>query len=287
MKIYDITTEFVKNYEPSITYLNEYFDANQEHFDEYFTYHCINKEEKMHQAVEKHPAKLTDILENSKKMPSYIKEITHAYETMYNVKFMQDVHLIVGIYGSNAYTYRQFNPEIAFCLEKLSPKTEHLQTIIAHEFGHATHNLISIKEKIDWSYVDWYSPYTWLLQEGVATYLSTKVVDARKDVYFAFKDDENWLKFCENYKHLIFNKFVEALQTNTAQQIFKEWFSINGGETFGVTRLGYFIAYTLVTELIEQYGELSTFTLWKEKEFKLLLFNELKNKATISEIDNL
>ena len=275
MRIYDVVTEFVEHYEPTITYLNDYFETNQQHFDEYFTYHCLNKSEKLQIAIEKHPAKLADIMDMSQKMPAFIQQITKDYETIYAVKFTQDVHLIVGLYGSNAYTYRQFNPEVAFCLEKLSPNPVHLQTIIAHEFGHVTHNLLSMKEGIDWSNVDWSSPYTWLLQEGVATYLSAKVVAARKDVYFAFEDDEHWLKFCEDHKHRIFTTFVQALQTNTPQHLFKEWFSINGGETFGFARLGYYIAYCMVKDLVEKYGELYTITLWKEKEFKDIVFHEL------------
>ena len=56
------------------------------------------------------------------KMPKLISDITRDYEQMYDITFTKDVHLIIGLYGSNAFTYRQIIPEIAFCLEKLSLK---------------------------------------------------------------------------------------------------------------------------------------------------------------------
>ncbi|ATP39104.1 hypothetical protein CSE16_03170 [Solibacillus sp. R5-41] len=276
MKIHDTVTEFIKDYKPTTLYLNEYFASNQIHFDEYFKYHCLNKNEKLQEAINKHLAKLDDMAEICGKMSELIREIASTYENLYSVQFTEDVHLLVGLFGSNAYTYRQYIPEVAFCLEKLSPQIDHLRTIIAHEFGHVTHNLISIQEGIEWSSVDWMSPYTWLLQEGIATYFSTRVVSVRNDVYFIFEDDIDWLQFCEENKHLILKHFTQDLKKNPNNEIFKEWFSIRGGETFGKARLAYYIGYCFVTSLIEKFGVTYAITLWKERDFKQIVLDELE-----------
>lgn len=131
--IHDVVTEFIEHYEPSIGYLEQYFERNPQHFEEYYKYHCLNKEEKMKNALSKHQMKLSDINQMKLMMPSFIHEITKKYVETYLIHFTQDVHLLVGIYGSNAYTYRQYNPEIAFCLERLSSKEDHFKAIIAHE----------------------------------------------------------------------------------------------------------------------------------------------------------
>ncbi|WP_042473575.1 hypothetical protein [Bacillus ndiopicus] len=275
MKIIDVATEFVEHYEPTTTYLEQYFARNKEHFEEYFTYHCHNKEQKMEAALTKHPLQLQAIRAMALSMPALIKEITDFYETAYNIQFTQNTHLLVGIYGSNAYTYRQFIPEIAFCLEKLSAQEEHLKVIIAHEFGHATHNLISLQEKINWQLVDWGNPYIWLLQEGVATYFSMKAVQAHEDVYFVYYDDPQWLVFCQENEQNIIEKFRDDLQQLSAQNIFKEWFSINGGTRFGYTRLAYYIGYRCVQELVAKYGELEAVTLWKTSAFQKQMQEQL------------
>ncbi len=283
MKIINVAENFVKNYEPTISYLERFFEENQEDYAYYFLNHCLNKEEKMTNALVKHPAKLADIHKMSATMPALIQEITQMYETLYGISFTQDVHLIVGIYGSNAYTHLQFNPEVTFCLEKLSAEPDHLRVIIAHEFGHATQNLLSMKVGIDWSVVNWNSPYTWLLQEGCATYFSTKVVDVSPDIYFAYERDVKWLAFCEENERVIIKKLMDDLEIRSTREIFKEWFSINGGTTFGQTRLGYYIGYRLVTTSIVKNGELETITSWKEPNFEerlqealLQLCNEAK-----------
>ncbi|MEC1177509.1 DUF2268 domain-containing putative Zn-dependent protease [Metasolibacillus meyeri] len=207
----------------------------------------------------------------AQQMPKWIAEIAQFYEKAYSVQFTQNVHLLVGIYGSNAYTYRQYNPEIAFCLEKLSPQEAHLSVIIAHEFGHALHNLLSMQENIAWEMVDWANPVTWLLQEGIATYFSMQA-----DVYFAYDDDPEWLVFCQAHEQQIVEKFRQDLQQCATQEMFKEWFSINGGAQFGYTRLGYYIGYRCVQELVRQYGELEAVTLWKTATFQECMHKQLE-----------
>ncbi|MGN7476686.1 hypothetical protein ACTHOQ_02430 [Solibacillus silvestris] len=275
MKIWDLAKPFVESYEPTIHYLNDYFQKYSVHYEYYFANHCKNKEGKIVRAIDRHPQHIGRITESAEKLPEIIMEIKSFYEKSYHIEFTQDVHLLVGLYGSNAYTYRQYNPEIAFCLEKLSPKTEHLQTIAAHEFGHAAHHLISMNEAIQWSNVDWTSPYTWLLQEGVATYLSTKAVQTREDVYFAFEEHMDWLNFCKHNEVEIIQKFIHDIESEGSSYVFKEWFSINGGQSFGHTRLAYYIAYRAVKQLIDENGEIPAFMLWNERGFHTKMRNEL------------
>ncbi len=276
MMIHNTVSDFLVNYEPTTGYLQQYFQKNASHFEEYFTYHCKNIEEKLKAAVPKHLEKMADLQVMADEMPGLIVETAKKYEDMYGVSFTKDVHLLVGLYGSNAYTYRQFIPEIAFCLEKLSPEEQHLRTIIAHEFGHALHNILSDQAGIDWSAVEWTDPYTWLLQEGCATYFSKQVVQTCEDVYFAFEEDAESLDFANNNRTRIIKRFIDDLHSFSTVDLFREWFSINGGTIFGHTRLAYYIGYELVAALIQVYGEHEAVTIWKRKDTKDILQERLE-----------
>ncbi|MCL1694689.1 hypothetical protein [Lysinibacillus sp. BPa_S21] len=279
MFIHDTVTDFTQNYVPTIDYLKDYFKKHSSHFEEYFRYHCHNVDEKMKTAIPKHQEKMPALIEMKDKMPKFIRAIASDYEEMYGITFTKDVHLIVGLYGSNAFTYRQIIPEIAFCIEKLSPLNRHLQIIIAHEFGHALHHLLSEKSGIDWVMVDWDSPFTWLLQEGSATYFSTKVVSARKDEYFAFQEDLEWLTFATNNKQIITDVFLSDLTTLDARSMFREWFSINGGKRFGFSRLAYFIAYELILSCLQELAELDVIALWRNENYQDFIYQQLTKMA--------
>jgi len=274
MFIHDTITDFTENYLPTIDYLKKYYENHASHFDEYFLYHCQNVDEKLKTAIPKHQEKMSALIEMKDKMPKLIIDIASDYEQMYGITFTKDVHLIVGLYGSNAFTYRQIIPEIAFCLEKLSPQDRHLQIIIAHEFGHALHHLLSEERGIDWE-----SPYTWLLQEGIATYFSTKIVSARKDEYFAFQEDLEWLTFAMNNKQIIMEEFLSDLTSLNARAVFLEWFSINGGKRFGFNRLAYFIAYELVQNCLQELAELDVITLWENANYRDIIYQHLTEMA--------
>nr|WP_323740412.1 DUF5700 domain-containing putative Zn-dependent protease [Filobacillus milosensis] len=206
--------------------------------------------------------------ESSGKIESLIQEVSEAYEKKYQVQFTKDVHVIVGCYGSNAFTHRQYIPEITFCLEKLSPNTEHLKVIIAHEFGHALHNLLSDREGMDWPSLNWENPYIWLLQEGCATHFSKQVAEAEESVYFSYDDQgEEWLEFALANKQELIRSFINDRDKQSPREIFNEWFSINGGKKHDYTRLAYFIGYEILQHLIEKYGELKAVTSWTEPNF--------------------
>ena len=66
---------------------------------------------------------------------------------------------------------------------------------------------------------------------------------------------------------------MEDINRQSPAEIFREWFSINGGTHFGFTRLGYFIGYSILLRLIEKYQAINAITLWKESNF----FDEVGN----------
>lgn len=269
MKIFNTVPYFFNNFLPTEQFLKQYHEKFEPHFREYFLYHCKNREEKIRRAIQKYPEKLKEIEKSSEKIEHLIQKVISDYQQKYNVEFTKDVHIIVGAYGSNAFTHRQIIPEVTFCLEKLSPKDEHLKVIIAHEFGHVLHNILSAQDGMDWSKLEWFHPYTWLLQEGCATYFSKQVVSADEAVYFSYDGNgEKWMKFADDNKQQIFSAFLEDIkQGKSATEIFLEWFSINGGARFGHSRLGYYIGYCAVQRLIEKYHERKAVTLWKEMNF--------------------
>lgn len=277
MIIHQTIPYFIKKFEPTAEFIEQYQQKYAVHFEEYFRYHCHRPEEKLKIALKRYPEKLPDIIEANGKIITLIKEVKVFYEMNYNVAFEKDVHLIVGMYGSNAFTHRQIIPEVTFCLEKLSPIDDHLRVIIAHEFGHALHNLLSDHVGMNWADLDWNHPYTWLLQEGSATYFSTKAVsldDAA--VYFTYDDEEGWLRFAENNRVEILEAFQKDLQLLSPTDLFREWFSINGGTKFGKTRLAYYIGYELLLFLIRKTGEQEAVTAWKRPDFHSLMSETLE-----------
>lgn len=268
MKIYNTVPYFLENYVPSLEFLKHYHEKFTQHFKEYFLYHCKNADEKIINAIKKYPSLMNDIKESSEKIENLIHQVTLNYKEKYGVQFSKDVHIIVGAFGSNAFTHRQIIPEVTFCLEKLSSNDKHLQVIISHEFGHALHNILSDQKGMDWSKLQWFHPFTLLLQEGCATYFSEQVVNAEKPVYFSYNDHGvEWLQFVENEKSKIINSFLVDIKKRSHTEIFHEWFSINGGSYFGYTRLGYFIGYSVVQRLIDKYHEQRAVTIWSESNF--------------------
>ena len=267
MKIYNTVPYFLENFYTNKQFLQNYHEKFSPHLKEYFLYHCKNADEKMKTAMEKYPNAIEEIKECNLKIESFIRQIVEAYELKYKVKFTNNVHIIVGCYGSNAFTHRQIIPDVTFCLEKLSPEDNHLKVIIAHEFGHVLHNILTERAGIDWSKLQWNHPYTWLLQEGCATYFSKQVAVANESVYFAYDDrGEEWLRFAQNNTEEIITSFLKDFKTDS-QNVFKEWFSINGGTRFGHTRLGYYIGFVAINRLILKHGELKAITFWKEPNF--------------------
>ncbi|KRF55134.1 hypothetical protein ASG99_10400 [Bacillus sp. Soil768D1] len=53
------------------------------------------------------------------------------------------------------------------------------------------------------------------------------------------------MSFAEANKQDVKLGFAKDLATCTPQEIYREWFSINGGGKFGHSRLGYFIDWVI------------------------------------------
>lgn len=277
MHIHNTASYFLENYEPTVEFLESYYAKFPEQFKEYFTYHLANPDEKKKLALAKYPEVMAAMHAISDKLPARVRDVVKKYDESYHHTFTQDVHLIVGAYGSNAYTHRQIVPDITFCIEKLEADDVTLDTIIAHEFGHALHNALSDKAGIEWSKVNWTGPYTMLLQEGVATYLSMQVVDAPESVYFSYhlKGDE-WLAFAKEHEAEIAAAFLKDIHTLSTNELFHEWFSIRGGMRFGHTRFAYYLGFRIVETLMSTRDERDVITLWKEDEFENVMEEALR-----------
>ncbi|MCM3457092.1 hypothetical protein M3685_24725 [Heyndrickxia oleronia] len=264
MKIIDTIPFFMNNYHPSIRFLRSYYNEYPDIFQEYLAYHCKDTDERHSQSIKKYPQFFSRINQVHQNIKPIIKEIDEKYSDMYQLTFPIEVNLLVGGFGSNAYTHRQIIPNISFALERLSPSPDHLRTIVAHEFGHVAHNILSDMSGMDWSKLNWNNPLIWLHQEGVAIHFSRKTAkNLNPSMYFSFNDEGNdWLTYAKAHKHEIKMAFAHDYAIHSPQQIFQEWFSINGGRTFGYSRFGYFISDMFFQHQINQLGEKNAIIAW-------------------------
>ncbi|MBK3494691.1 hypothetical protein JFL43_07435 [Viridibacillus sp. YIM B01967] len=235
-------------------------------------YHCKDTEERHSQSISKYEHDFDNIRLVRSNIVSIIERVELSYKERYDVDFPIEVDLLIGGYGSNAYTYREIIPNISFALEKLSPEMNHLEYIVAHEFGHATHHIISDKKKIDWTKVDWNSPLTWLNQEGAATYLSRQAApNLLPHQYFSYDEEAEWLLFAEENYEEIKDAFREDYQQLNINELFFEWFSINGGERFKHTRLAYFLGADFFQKQVDSLGEIEAVIAWGRDDFKQMV----------------
>ncbi|WP_137790142.1 hypothetical protein [Bacillus sp. E(2018)] len=269
MKIIDTVSFFLQNYQPTISFLKEYYKRYPSVFHEYFSYHCKDTEERHDLSIKKYQDSWSSIQCVHDLINPLIQDVVQKYEEEYRVQFPVEVNLIVGSYGSNAYTHRQIIPNVTFALEKLSPEPEHLRTIVAHEFGHATQNILTDKEGMKWERMNWNSPMTWLNQEGAATHFSRKIVGGlHPSVYFSFNNHGyEWFEFAKKNEDEFLLAFAKDYTSLSAQTIFSEWFSINGGKKFGHSRLGYYIADLFFQDQVIKLGERDAITAWKDDNF--------------------
>ncbi|KMK74652.1 hypothetical protein [Alkalihalobacillus pseudalcaliphilus] len=260
---------FQNNYQPSLTFIRQYHEEYPDIFKEYFTGHCANTDERFLQAIERYEEHFTDIDKLSRILPPLIEEVATSYQKEYEFDFPININLIVGGFGSNAYTHKQIIPDITFCLERLPTTQDELRILIAHEFGHHTHMKLTDLSGIDWYQKDWFHPFTTLNQEGVATYLSKKIEPHHADyMYLAVnQEDEHWYQFALDHKKALIHAFYEDYQRLTPLEMFKEWFSINGGTRFGYARFGYVIALFFFEDLVFTNGEQEAIIYWREQDY--------------------
>lgn len=268
MKIVDTFASFPK--QPNLKRLRQYHKKHCEVFKTYFLYHCQDTDERLSKAIERYSEDWKLITKVHQSMECLVVAVCNTYETTYHMEFPISVNLIIGAYGSNAYTHRKIIPDITFAMERLTPQEIPLKVIIAHEFGHTAHHIISDNHQMDWQRIRWEHPYIWLLQEGAATHFSRQIVpDIKESTYFSYDESgDEWLKFAREHQHEIIGAFAKDIQSGkNGNDIFKEWFSINGGSTFGYPRLAYFIADTFFQDYMGKEGELNTLLLWNNDYF--------------------
>lgn len=282
MKIIDTFSSFPK--QPNIERLRAYYKKYPDIFDYYFSYHCKDTSGKLEQAIDKYADGWDGIKKVHQMIRPLVKDVARKFGENHNLYFPINVNLIVGAYGSNAYTIRKIIADITFAMERLTYEKNPLQVIIAHEFGHVAHHMISDNHETNWTQMQWDHPYIWLLQEGAATHFSKQIVpELNESIYFSYDcEGEAWLTFAKENRKEIISCFVNDVHAGkTSAEIFKEWFSINGGTRFGLTRLAYFIADCFFQDFIWNKGEINTLLLLKQADFFQVMDSWLKNKAAL------
>ncbi|KML28709.1 hypothetical protein ACNA6I_11075 [Rossellomorea sp. FS2] len=270
MNILDTVPYFLEKMDGEIDTLRRYHNEYSGSFIEYFAYHCKDSEERLISALNQYPSCLADIRLTHKRISPIIHECVGEYERLFGLEFPINVNLIVGGFGSNAYTHREIIPDITFALERLSPVSRHLKTIVAHEFGHAAQNILSDRAGMVWNRLNWNSPLVWMNQEGAATHFSRRVVRGLPpSVYFHFNEEgTDWLSFAEAHTSEMKQAFIEDVSTHSPVEVFGEWFSIRGGRRFGFNRLGYYLGDAFFQHQVKEQGEEKAILAWKEPNFE-------------------
>ncbi|QIE37350.1 aminopeptidase [Bacillus tropicus] len=250
--------------------LNQYFTSHPEIFEEYFKYHCPNTNERLSNAIKQYPAKIEDIRIITKTLPIIIQEITNEYRNKYHFDVNMKFHIFVGGFGSNAFVEREIIGDIFFAAEKLSPDSNHLRVIVAHEIGHIYHNVMLQNDGMDWEKAEWADAAVNLYREGVATYFSKQIMKGLDEsVYYSYDNDgERCLRYYIENEEQIKKRFLEDYIEGWTFEKEKEWFRLSGGQYFGYNRLGYFLGTTFVECVAQTLGESEGFTFWNRHNLK-------------------
>ncbi|HLR36647.1 MAG TPA: hypothetical protein VK084_01270, partial [Chitinophagaceae bacterium] len=213
MKVMDTFSAFPEK--RNLERLREYYEKYPEIFNTYFLHHCQDTDERLNKALERYNDDWKSIIKVHQSIKILLKDITNSYQIKYQLQFPNNVNLIIGAYGSNAYTHREIIPDITFAMERLSFKEEPLSVIIAHELGHAAHGIISENYQMDWKNIQWDHPYIWLLQEGAATHFSKQIVpNLKESIYFSYDlNGDGWLTFAKEHKQEIISNFANDLNS--------------------------------------------------------------------------
>lgn len=284
MKITNTIPFFLETGHLSADFFREYHRQYPDIFAQYFQYHCRNHEKRIPKSIEQLECEKNHIQRVQENILPIIHETAARFKAAYGVEFPIEVSLIAGIYGSNAYTWRQIIPNITFALEQLTDDKEHLRAIVSHEFGHAAQNILSDQAGMDWKSVSWNNPLIWLNQEGAAIHFSRKIAPGlASSAYFSFNDQgDAWLSFAKSHANEIKKKFYEDFQKDQHEDLYREWFSIRGGQTFGYSRLGYFIGDLFFQSQIERLGEERAIIAWCNTGFPDQVQIWLESKKSLS-----
>lgn len=270
MKLIDTVPYFLERYEPKLDFLHAYYNNHPETFQEYFSFHCKRTDERLHSSIKKYEEALPFIKQAYEQIQVTLVDIHQRYQKQYNISFDGTIHLFVGLFGSNAYTHRQYIPDISFALEQMPRSKEGIEILVAHEFGHAIQNRLTDNAGIDWETVPWESLLLALYREGVATHLSRKIVPGAADhLYLTFSSlgDAEWHQFAIKNQATIKKSLASDSQLLSAQELFREWYSINGGQRFGHNRLAYYIGDLFFQHLLKERSELEAILAWKDPSF--------------------
>ncbi|TXR95108.1 aminopeptidase [Bacillus sp. SH7-1] len=250
--------------------LNQYFTSHPEIFEEYFKFHCPKTKERLSNAINLYPTKIEDIRIIAESLPNIIQEITNEYHNKFNFDVNMKFHLFVGAFGSNAFVEREIIGDIFFAAEKLSPDSNHLRVIVAHEIGHIYHNVMLQNDGMDWGKAEWTDATVNLYREGVATYLSKKIVNnLNESVYYSYNSDgDPWLQYYKENEEKIKKRFLQDYVDGWTAEKEKEWFRLSGGNYFGYNRLGYFLGTAFVTYIVQAFGESEALTFWSNQNLK-------------------
>lgn len=250
--------------------LNQYFTSHPEIFEEYFKFHCPKTKERLSNAINLYPTKIEDIRIIAESLPNIIQEITNEYHNKFNFDVNMKFHLFVGAFGSNAFVEREIIGDIFFAAEKLSPDSNHLRVIVAHEIGHIYHNVMLQNDGMDWGKAEWTDATVNLCREGVATYLSKKIVNnLNESVYYSYNSDgDPWLQYYKENEEKIKKRFLQDYVDGWTAEKEKEWFRLSGGNYFGYNRLGYFLGTAFVTYIVQAFGESEALTFWSNQNLK-------------------
>ncbi|MBG0961986.1 aminopeptidase [Bacillus sp. SRB1LM] len=250
--------------------LNQYFTSHPEIYEEYFKYHCPNTNERLSNAIKQYPAKIEDIRIITKTLPIIIQEITNEYRNKYHFDVNMKFHIFVGGFGSNAFVEREIIGDIFFAAEKLSPDSNHLRVIVAHEIGHIYHNVMLQNDGMDWEKAEWADAAVNLYREGVATYFSKQIMKGLDEsVYYSYDNDgERCLQYYIENEEQIKKRFWEDYIEGWTFEKEKEWFRLSGGQYFGYNRLGYFLGTAFVECVAQTLGESEGFTFWNRHNLK-------------------
>ena len=274
MLIQNIIPDFLTGYESNTDFkvsdIEAYIQMYPEVFDHYFPNHCPRTEPRFQAAIVQYRDKIEDIRLISERLPEIIEKIETDFSTMFPGDFNLSYKLIVGTFGSNAFVSPDNRREIYFATEKLSPKTDHLKVIVAHEIGHVAHFSFATNQGMDWAAVDWLHGLTTLYVEGAATYLSKKVVpELKESVYFTYDDDgDSWVTCYEENKVQVKKRFLKDVLAGWDMRKEREWFRLGGGNYFGYNRLGYLLGTDYIEYLVRRIGEERALTFWKENDLK-------------------
>lgn len=280
--IQNIIPAFLEAYESNADFcvsdLEVYIQRYPEVFDQYFPNHCPKTEPRFQSAIVQYQSKIEDIRMISERLPKVIEEIETDYSTMFLGDFNLKYKLIVGTFGSNAFVSSDNRREIYLAAEKLSPKTDHLKVIVAHEIGHVAHFSFAGNREMDWETVDWMHGLTTLYTEGAATYLSKKVVpELKESVYFTYDDDGDlWVTCYEENKEEVKRRFLKDVLVGWDMGKEREWFRLGGGNYFGHNRLGYLLGTDYVEYLVDRIGEEKALTFWSGNDLKEDILSWLK-----------